>query len=147
MESEFQLILIFGGIDNEHNISLSTLRSFLDHSTYSINAEVFYLNTNGYFYPVPLQYVYANNYQDFYDHIINQDFFLMDEFIGYLTHRKNILVWNFIHGLLGDDGQLNNMINNNHIPHIGSHGNLFCTFNKFLFNEWAHDHGLKNIKY
>lgn len=148
MISPIKIIVLFGGIDQENNISLSTIRSFMDHCTYSYNQELFYLNKDGFFYNVGYDAVYSNHFEDFFHMIKNYKYFTIMEFLEYLKPQNNILVFNTIHGLLGEDGQINKLLELSNIPYTGcDYNSMDISFDKFKFNNLMGNLGLKNIEY
>jgi D-alanine--D-alanine ligase len=147
-QNSIKIIIIFGGIDQENNISLSTIRSFIDHCDYSNHQELFYLNNNGYFYSVGYDTVYSNHFEDFFHKVKNHQYFTIIEFMEYLKNKNNILVFNTIHGLLGEDGQINQLLSHYNIPFTGcNYDTMEFTFDKFQFNNLMGNLGLKNIEY
>jgi hypothetical protein len=82
--SPLQVIIIFGGIDGEKNISLSTVRSFMDHSNYNKNVQLFFMNEQLWFYQVPVSAIYSNHIEDFYGSIKGCGFFNLIELLAFL---------------------------------------------------------------
>jgi D-alanine--D-alanine ligase len=140
-----KVIIIFGGIDGEKNISLSTVRSFMDHSSYNKNIELFFMNEQMWFYKVPVGSIYANNIKDFADTIKNYSHLNWVELLAHLQ-QPHVIVFNTIHGAMGEDGQLNYFLEHGQIPFTGStHYTMAKTFDKHQFNQIMKKNGLKTI--
>ena len=146
--SPLKVVIIFGGIDGEKNISLSTVRSFMDHSTYHKNVELFFMNDQLWFYKVPVSAIYSNHIEDFYGSMKGCGFFNLIELLSYLQQQKDIIVFNTIHGSIGEDGHLNHSLSLYNIPFTGSDFQAMDrVFDKYQFNNLMKKNGLKNIDY
>jgi D-alanine-D-alanine ligase len=148
MNIPLKIVIIFGGVDKEHNISINTVRSFIDHSNYNKNIDIFFMDSKGVFYKVPISIVYCNHYEDFYHQITKYSYLTTHELMAYLRQQNNIIVFNTIHGTFGEDGQLNGLFYDNQIPFTGCRPKTMeIGFDKFQFNELMGKYGLKNIKF
>lgn len=113
------IAIICGGAGAERGISINSARSMLDHlASDSIKITPFYFDVFMNVYVLSTHQLYSNTPSDF-------DFKLkdsaqkisQDEFIARL--KKHDLVFPLIHGLFGEDGQLQELLEKNRIPYIG----------------------------
>lgn len=117
--SKLKLALICGGPSLERGISLNSARSLLDHlSGESIEISVFYINQKKEWYAISPFQLYSNTPADF-------DFKLNDigqylEGEGLLKALKEVdLVFPTIHGVFGEDGELQSFLEDHGVPFVG----------------------------
>lgn len=116
----FQLAVICGGPSAERGISLNSARSLLDHiADASIEIVPFYVDDALKFYRLSTTQLYSNTPSDF-------DFKLA-ETAKALTEGQLItalqachLVFPAIHGAFGEDGQLQQLLENHGVPYVAS---------------------------
>ncbi len=116
----FQLAVICGGPSAERGISLNSARSLLDHIADS-NIEIvpFYVDEKLKFYRLSTTQLYSNTPSDF-------DFKLAET--AQVLNEKQVvealqachLVFPAIHGAYGEDGQLQNFLEQHDIPYVAS---------------------------
>lgn len=110
-----RLALICGGPSKERGISLNSARSLMDHlSAYDIT--VFYVDYQKRFYHLDKAQLYSNTPSDF-------DFKLSEPLseTTLLTMLKNVdYVFPVIHGIYGEDGELQSFLEKHNIPFVGS---------------------------
>ncbi|WP_440944824.1 hypothetical protein ACSAZL_11690 [Methanosarcina sp. T3] len=112
--------LIFGGPSTERGVSLNSARSAMDHLT-SLGWDVvpFYCDLNRNFYRVSLAQLYSNTPSDFDFKLANiAQPLSLGKFID-ACHLLDI-VFPLIHGEFGEDGALQELLENNNIPFVGS---------------------------
>jgi D-alanine--D-alanine ligase len=146
--SPLKVVIIFGGIDGEKNISLSTVRSFMEHGTYNKNVELFFMDHQLWFYKVPVSTIYGNHIEDFYGSLDQYGYFNLQELMDYLQSDPAIIVFNTVHGAIGEDGHLNRCLAARSIAFTGSTFNTMdSVFDKYKFNQLMETRGLKSLDY
>jgi len=119
MTTKLKIALLCGGPSAERGISLNSARSLLDHLGEEIfDLRAFYITPQKEWYLLPLSALYSNTPADF-------DFKLQDmgthlspaQIIEQLRHVD--LVFPAIHGAYGEDGELQEFLEQNHIPFVG----------------------------
>ncbi|MBA2367400.1 MAG: hypothetical protein H0V82_00060 [Candidatus Protochlamydia sp.] len=142
----FKIALIFGGPSAERGISLNSARSVLDHlSSESIEILPLYVDSKKNFYAISASQLYSNTPSDF-------DFKLsatashlgMDELRTFLNSVN--FVFPAIHGPFGEDGELQELLEEAGVPFIGS-GSLACRrmFCKDTAANFLRLHGLPTL--
>ena len=127
--SPLHIALICGGPSKERGISLNSARSFLDHtSSLELDLSIFYLSPNGLFYQLTPGQLYSNTPSDF-DFKLTSKPLMQEELIREL--HKMDLVFPLIHGTYGEDGTLQQLLEEHSIPFVGS-SSLVC---KNIFNK------------
>ena len=135
-----KIAVLCGGPSLERGISLNSARSLLDHlSGASIEITPFYVDTSLNFYELSRGQLYSNTPSDF-DFKLRETNTRLDE----LSLRERLgsfdLVFPAIHGALGEDGTLQELLEDYGIPFVGS-PSICCRkmFNKnraaFLLNQ------------
>lgn len=126
-----KLAILCGGPSLERGISLNSARSLLDHlAGPSIEITPFYVDTSLNFYELSRGQLYSNTPSDF-DFKLRETNTRLDE----LSLRERLggfdLVFPAIHGAFGEDGQLQELLEDYGIPFVGS-GSICCRkmFNK-----------------
>ena len=140
------LTLIFGGNDKERNISLQSIRSFMENSIFSNVSQLVYMSQDFLFYFVNRFVVYSNNLQDLGSALENNVPMNILEFITMLRNNRESLVMSFVHGSLGEDGILHKLFEEHQVAFIGSPSKTMAlTFDKYKFNEEMDKMQKKNI--
>ena len=121
----FTIGVICGGPSPERGISLNSARSVLDHlASDNIIINPIYIDTFKNFYSISTSQLYSNTPSDF-------DFKLATSAIklapcDVIKALKSFdLVFPVIHGIYGEDGQLQEFLETNNIPFVGS-GSSAC---------------------
>lgn len=139
---KFTIALISGGPSQERGISLNSARSIMDHLDFEeIETKVFYIDQDKNAYKIKKDQLYSNTPSDF-DFKLHQLTEVLTE-IGFINELKKVdLVFPLIHGDFGEDGVLQELLERNNIPYIGS-GSLACQkgFNKIACTELLRDNG------
>lgn len=131
---KFSLGIIFGGPSEERGISLNSARSIMDHVK-SENLEIIpiLVGDNRQFYLVSEAWLYSNTPADF-------DFKLAGSSLDETALKKLLqsidLVFPAIHGIFGEDGELQELLEKSDIPFVGhSSGACKKMFPKHLLRE------------
>lgn len=119
-DSPLQIAVLCGGPSQERGISLNSARSVIDHLTDdNIAVTPFYVDPHLNFYELSRSQIYSNTPSDF-------DFKLADTHIrldedGLGTRLKDFdLVFPAIHGAFGEDGTIQQLMDDYDLPYIGS---------------------------
>ncbi len=115
-----RIAIICGGPSAERGISLNSARSLydnLDWDKYEIS--LIYINPKLEAYPISAQQIYSNTPLDF-DFKLQYSGQVMSQPELIKTLRKADLVFPVIHGLYGEDGQLQTFLEGNGITYAGS---------------------------
>lgn len=139
---KLKVALVFGGPSKERGISLNSARSCLDHlQPLLVQLILFYLHPTGLFYQLSFGEVYSNTPADF-------DFKLAGLRVGlkeeeFVQHLREVdLVFPLIHGVYGEDGQLQRLLEANQIPFVGSSSaSCWRMFNKYEAQQKLEKHG------
>ena len=115
-----KVAVLCGGPSLERGISLNSARSVLDHlSRKQVQVTPYYMDTSRRFFRINHALLYSNTPEDFDFKLENMaDPLSEEEFIGELYEKD--IVFPVIHGVFGEDGQLQAFLEKNHIPFIGS---------------------------
>ncbi|MBI5273518.1 MAG: hypothetical protein HY860_00500 [Chlamydiales bacterium] len=115
-----QLALICGGPSIERGISLNSARSVLDHLPPSlVNIHTIYVDQECHFYQISTSQLYSNTPSDFDFKLEDTATFLDKEDLISLLKQMD-MVFPVIHGRFGDDGELQQLLEEHHIPYVGS---------------------------
>ncbi len=115
-----KVALICGGPSEERGISLNSARSFLDHtSSLDISLHVFYCNLEKKYYPLTPSQLYSNTPSDFDFKLSEKGKSLSNDDLA-LELQKMDLVVPLIHGIYGEDGELQEWLEQHQIPFLGS---------------------------
>jgi D-alanine--D-alanine ligase len=117
---DMKIAIICGGPSEERGVSLNSARSFLDHTS-SLRIEIipFYMNIKGDFYQLTKGQLYSNTPSDF-DFKLKEISFLLSE-KAFIERLEEVdLVFPIIHGTYGEDGKIQDLLEKNQIPFIGS---------------------------
>jgi D-alanine--D-alanine ligase len=120
-QGKFTIAIICGGPSLERGISLNSARSIVDHLESSTMAvKIFYLDRDLNFFLLDKKQLYSNTPADFdfrlrnsYDERLSEDD-LLEELL-----RVDI-IFPVIHGEYGEDGGLQRLLEENHLPFVGS---------------------------
>ncbi len=117
----FNLLLLCGGPSLERGISLNSVRSFYDNigNSETLKISVIFIDTylNKYF--VNETFLYSNTPSDFDFKLANEGQKLSeDEFLNAL--KKSDLVVPVMHGIYGEDGTIQKILEDNKIPFVAS---------------------------
>lgn len=132
-----KLAILCGGPSGERGVSLNSARSFLDH-TYPLDVDltVLYMDPKGSFYQLTPAQLYSNTPSDF-DFKLAQTAVQLDEKSLLSILNKMDLVFPLIHGIYGEDGELQDFLEKHQIPFVGSPSEV-CRrgFNKYRAQEF-----------
>lgn len=115
-----KIAILCGGPSLERGISLNSARSVLDHlANENIEIIPFYFDSHKKIYKISTNQLYCNTPSDF-DFKLNQTStpLTKKKFIAAL--KKTDLVFPIIHGAYGEDGGIQQFLEKNNIPYIGS---------------------------
>lgn len=128
----FRIALICGGPSAERGISLNSARSVLDHlASETIEILPLYVDTQKNFYLISSSQLYSNTPADF-DYKLDQSAHPLnhDHLISFL--KTVDLAFPIIHGLFGEDGQLQEILEEAAVPFIGASSaacrQMFCKY-------------------
>jgi len=143
-----RIAIICGGPSAERGISLNSGRSLLDHLT-PLGWEIvpFYCDPQMKFYRLSESQVYSNTPSDF-DFKLAATASAMNE-SQFVAALKDVdLVFPAIHGTFGEDGDLQNLLETNGIPFVGSPSST-CKkmFDKGTANTILAQHGFATLPY
>lgn len=142
----FKLALICGGPSLERGISLNSARSVMDHLS-SSNVEIIplYVDCHKQFYQLSCAQLYSNTPADF-DFKLSRTATLLntEKLIPLLKHVD--LVFPAIHGAFGEDGELQALLEEHHIPFVG-HSSACCKwmFHKQQLTETLRENGFLTL--
>lgn len=136
------IILLCGGPSRERGISLNSARSVLDHlGGNDIDIVPLYIDYKKRAYRVSLAQLYSNTPSDF-------DFKLSCATAPFtdaqLVHtlKSADLVFPVMHGIFGEDGGIQRLLETHRIPHVGSSmRSCKLLFDKYDANEYIRAHG------
>ncbi|MDR1425825.1 MAG: hypothetical protein LBI70_02425 [Rickettsiales bacterium] len=122
----FTVAIICGGPSLERGISLNSARSVLDHlENKNVTVKILYVNPNLNFFILDKKQLYSNTPSDF-------DFKLLDSSANHLSEKnfiaelkKTNIVFPLIHGSYGEDGGIQQLLEDNALAFIGS-GSASC---------------------
>lgn len=135
LPSTFKLAIICGGPSLERGISLNSARSVLDHlQSSSIEIIPLFVDYKKNFYQISTAQLYSNTPADF-DFKLQQTGEILDERALKALLQNVDLVFPVIHGAFGEDGELQQMLEDFDVPFIG-HSSSCCRqmFNKHRVN-------------
>lgn len=140
--AKLSVAIICGGPSPERGISLNSARSVMDHLTSPlIEFIVLYVNAHLEFFQIDKNQLYSNTPCDF-------DFKLGKDLIDPISCLKKIdIVFPVIHGKYGEDGDLQEFLEKNGVPFVGS-SSISCSlmFSKFNVNKLLQTHGFETTK-
>lgn len=114
-----RLALVCGGPSRERGISLNSARSLLDHlGTLNIVITPYYVDCEKQFYSISRERLYSNTPADF-DFKLHQTTARLDETQWIAKLREHDIVFPVIHGAFGEDGQLQQLLEQHQIPFVG----------------------------
>lgn len=115
------IYLLFGGPSSERSISLNSARSIYDHllALENISVNLIYIDPDLTCYAIEHFWLYCNTLEDF-SFKLSQEKSRTIEQILLDAKEQNALLWPLLHGTFGEDGQLQQMLEQKKIPFIGS---------------------------
>ncbi len=134
--------LICGGPSPERGISLNSARSVLDHlASDGVEITPFYLDVKKNAYRISRAQLYSNTPSDF-DFKLKQASKPLSEKQFIRSLKACDVVFPVMHGGYGEDGGIQNFLEKNDIPFVGS-GSAACkkAFDKFSGNEFIRQNG------
>lgn len=147
-EKKMNIAIICGGPGAERGISINSARSMLDHlQSETVKITPFYFDVFMNIYVLSNNQLYSNTPSDF-------DFKLSgsgqqiskEEFISKLKEAD--LTFPLIHGIFGEDGQLQELLEENNIPYIGGTADAYKkAFPKDIANKILSETGFYTIPY
>ena len=119
-KTTFTIGIICGGPSMERGISLNSARSVADHiESKNIKIRVFYIDQDKNPYEIDRKQLYSNTPSDFDFKIKTEGKFLSNnEFISRLKSVN--IIFPLIHGSYGEDGTLQEILENNNILFVGN---------------------------
>lgn len=119
-ESKFKIGIICGGPSLERGISLNSARSVMDHLVSEYTEIIpFYFDLKKRAYQISKAQLYSNNPSDF-DFKLKQTALPLKPQALTRALKNMDLVFPIIHGAFGEDGGIQNFLEKNDIPFIGS---------------------------
>ena len=143
---KFTVGIICGGPSAERGISLNSARSTSDHlESKDINIVVFYVDKQLNYYKISLEQLYSNTPSDFDFKLQDKGEFLTEKDL-ICELKKTSIVFPLIHGEYGEDGKLQEFLEKNNIPFVGSESEA-CkkSFNKVSCTKILNDYGFFNF--
>lgn len=131
-----KITIICGGPSAERGISLNSARSIYDHlKADGVQFNVLYVDTFLNFYSIRTSKLYSNTPSDFDFELANKGHKLKDDDLNKALIDCDI-VFPCIHGEFGEDGQLQQILENLNINFVGS-GSVACSkaLNKYKINQ------------
>ncbi|UTC24236.1 hypothetical protein MMH89_03235 [Candidatus Comchoanobacter bicostacola] len=137
-----KIVLICGGPSFERGVSINSARSILDHlQLFDVQISSLYVDTNKRFYRLDLHHLYSNTPEDF-DYLLSLDDGLSVAELQ--TELKTCdLVYPLIHGIYGEDGELQSLLEAYNIPFIGSSSGSCAR----MFCKWSATQYLKQLAF
>ncbi len=119
-DSPLKIAVLCGGPSQERGISLNSARSVIDHLTDSqINVTPFYVDPHLNFYELSRSQIYSNTPSDFDFKLASTHKRLDEDGLG--TRLKDFdLVFPAIHGAFGEDGTIQQLMDDYDLPYVGS---------------------------
>jgi D-alanine--D-alanine ligase len=142
----FEIGLVCGGPSKERGISLNSARSLLDHlADANIHLNPIFVDQSLRFHSLSIAQLYSNTPADF-DFKLAGAGGLLDEAHAIAALRKCDLVFPCIHGRFGEDGDLQQLLEDNGIPFVGSSA-ATCRImaNKFSSNQYLAANGYDTL--
>ena len=143
-----KIAIICGGAGAERGVSINSARSVMDHlQSDDVEIVPFYFDVFMNIYLLSTAQLYSNTPSDFDFKLKNQaQKISQDEFIERL---KNLdLAFPLIHGIFGEDGELQQLLEDNNIPYVGGSASAYRTgFPKDSANKILKDNGFETIPF
>lgn len=119
-DSPLKIAVLCGGPSQERGISLNSARSVIDHLTDEhIAVTPFYVDPHLNFYELSRSQIYSNTPSDFDFKLADTHKRLDEEGLG--TRLKDFdLVFPAIHGAFGEDGTIQQLMDDYDLPYVGS---------------------------
>ena len=140
-----KLLLLCGGPSEERNISLNSARSVYDHLENEFNIEIIFIDQNMKKFSINGGFLYSNTTNDFDFKLRNEGIDLSeDEFLEKI--KSNDFIFTIIHGIFGEDGQFQHILESQIVSFVGSSSNS-CnqTYNKKNLDKFITENGYFNI--
>lgn len=116
----FKLAVICGGVSQERGVSLNSARSLFDHlDCAEIQVSLVYVSPSKHFYRLSPAQLYSNTPSDFDFKLSSLGGPLSEEELRVHLLEHN-LVYPLIHGVFGEDGELQDMLERWGVPFVGS---------------------------
>lgn len=131
-----KIAIICGGPSAERGISLNSARSIYDHlKADSVSFAVLYVDTQCRFYGIDSARLYSNTPSDFDFELATTSSVLSDAELGDILQTCDV-AFPCIHGEFGEDGQLQQLLEQWEVDFVGSSSESCQTaLNKFKINE------------
>ncbi len=140
---KFSVALICGGPSLERGISLNSARSVLDHlQDETIEIVPFYFDPNRKTYKISKSQLYSNTPSDF-DFKLKKNAESLSQELFIRELKKCDIAFPVMHGLMGEDGEIQELFEKNNIPFIASPSSACkIAYNKFDANTFLNKNGL-----
>jgi len=141
-----KIAIICGGPGAERGISINSARSMLDHlQSDTVKITPFYFDVYMNAYVLSSSQLYSNTPSDFDFKLKNSaQKISREEFVSEL--KKHDLTFPLIHGIFGEDGQLQQLLEDNNIPYIGGTASAYERgFPKGSANKLLEENGFYTI--
>lgn len=142
----FKLAIICGGPSLERGISLNSARSVMDHLTSpSIEIVPLFVDSQKQFYQISTAQLYSNTPGDF-DFKLHRMASKLDSTTLEALLKTVDLVFPVIHGVFGEDGELQSLLERYHVPFVG-HSSATCKwmFRKHQASETLRGNGFSTL--
>ncbi|OGI96136.1 hypothetical protein A3I25_00645 [Candidatus Nomurabacteria bacterium RIFCSPLOWO2_02_FULL_42_17] len=139
---KFKIALLCGGPSLERGISLNSARSVLDHlGGEDIEITPFYFDQKKRVYKISKAQLYSNTPSDFDFKLHSSAIFLSK--LNFLKElRKCDIAFPVMHGLFGEEGKIQEILEKNNIPFVASSSRACrLAFNKFYANKFLQKKG------
>lgn len=119
MKNKIKVLLIVGGASKENGISLNSCRSVSDHLPENIEKKILYYNSKLEPFIIDSSFLYCNTPKDFEFKLSSFSNPLSKDELN--TFLKSIdFAIPLIHGPFGEDGELQEILESNNVPFLGS---------------------------
>ena len=143
---DFTVAIICGGPSAERGISLNSARSTADHlEDKNIKIVVFYVDKKLNYYKITREQLYSNTPSDFDFKLKTEGKFLTEADL--INELRNVtIVFPIIHGDYGEDGRIQEFLEKNNIPFVGTNS-ISCknSFNKITCSKILNEYGFFNF--
>ncbi len=141
LQKNISVAVLCGGPSLERGISLNSARSVMDHlGSLGIEIIPIYFNEKREAYKISRGQLYSNTPSDF-DFKLKTESKILTEAKLIQLLKKTSIVFPCIHGAFGEDGEIQNFLEKNKIPFIGSDSKS-C---KLAFDKWRANEYIRSL--